>query len=516
MILHKLGVYLVGILIAFISMFYFYLSSQNSIVGLVADDAVYLLMTDYFSPYYSSLSQTASYVMHISQFPPLYPYLLAVLGSGSGELMMAHIITTSCFFGGVMFYALWLDVNNISRAAILCLSLLFIFLPASLLMNIDLWSEHLYLLLTMSALFFVYKAEKNKRYWLIAVILVGLIPLVRIVGFTFLLAFFVSLYVNKINFRYKFIAISIIPFLIWKILFINADFSEHYGNTLMELYQNDLGVVIKHLFTTQLLNLWSGWHECFDLHKNLWSGIFCAFILLMALIQWFIRAINKSIDSYYVFFYLIAIWLWPAPDHDLRFLFVVMPILLFYSYLSLIYILNYDVVKNLRSIISLASIFLVLAICLPTNLYAINRLFLKIPADLEAYKYTRYWLTQKTTIDALNSIQIMDKLTQSYVESSQYIPEDDCVYSVHYEKFMFDARRLAFPLPFKEEIANQHEITPYFNKCKYIHINNTNSQPYFPGGYPIDFLQDNFRYLMFTRMTNDINSPVVGTLIQLE
>jgi len=497
-----------------ISIFYFYLSSQNRIVGLVADDAVYLLMTDYFSPYYRSLSQSAAFIMETSQFPPLYPLLLSVLGASSENIFLAHIITTCCLVGAVVVYTFWICEEQVNKTTGLCIALIFICSPVALLMNVDLWSEHLYIFLTMCALLFVEKANVKNKYWLIASLFIGLLPLTRLVGVTFIFAFFLYLQIHKIKYRYIYIAISIIPFIIWKAISLNFYSSDIYEDTLTEFYQYDFWLHTKHLFLSQLPDLWTGWHECFDIRKNLFSGIVAGCVLTMSLVTWFSRLINKRIDSLYLLFYLILIWLWPAPDHDMRFIFVIILILIYYSYLSLLVVLKYDAMKNLRVIINYASIFIIMVTIMPTDIYAINRIFAQVPSELESYRNTKYWLTVKNSVDAENTVKIINKMTLSYVEASQYVPENKCVYTAHQEQFMFYARRLAFSLPLPKEVMG-NKIVQHLRKCEYIHVLHTTSHPEYPGGYPINELENNFNYLMSTRMSEDINSPVVGELLQL-
>jgi hypothetical protein len=506
--------FLVLTLISVTCIYYFYLSAQNEIVGLMADDAVYLLMADYFSPYYSSLSQNAAFIMETSQFPPLYPILLAVLGANSENVFLAHIITTCCLVSAVVAYYFWIRETQISKTTSLFLALIFICSPASLLMNVDLWSEHFYLFLTMCALLFIEKANTNYKFWLIASILIGLMPLARLVGLTFVVAFFIYLQIHKIKYRYRYIAISIIPFLIWKVVSLSLFTTEIYEETLMNFYQYDFWLHTKHLFFSQLPDLWTGWHECFDIRKNFFSGIVCACILIMSLVTWFLRLLDKRIDSIYVLFYLLLILIWPDPNHNMRFLFVIFPILLYYSYVSLSLVLKFHALQNLKIIINYASILIVVATFLPTDLYAINRSFAKLPDELESYRASRYLLTVKYSVEAEDTVKILKKTILSYIEASQHIPDGQCVYTAHQENFMFHGRRLAFSLPLPKEVMN-NSIFQYLDKCKYVHVLYTNSHPEFPGGYPIDRLENNFDYLISTQMSEDTNSQVVGSLLKL-
>ena len=412
------------IFIIIISIFYLYISSQNGIVGLVADDAMYLLMADYFSPYHKALGESAAFIMETSQFPPLYPVLLAAVGATSKNILLAHVFTTSCFLGAVSIYVLLIIEDGVNKFTGVCLGLITLFLPASFIMILDLWSEPLYLLLTMCALYLVEKGNINNKNWFVAAFIIALLPLVRTVGITFVLAFLIFLQVNNVPNRYKYILISIVPYFIWQLFSMRFVSPQSYSNVLSFFYQNNFLLVVQNLFSVQLQNLWSGWHECFDIDKNLWSGIVCAGILLLALITWVVRIHNKRIDSFYLLFYLLLIWLWPAPDHDMRFMFVVTPILLYYSYLSLQYFLKFDAAKKVKGIVICASMFIVLATCLPTNLYAFSRLFSQLPSELKAFRYTKYWITQKSNIEAQNSVQILNSMIKSYKIVSNYVTRE--------------------------------------------------------------------------------------------
>ncbi len=160
------------------------------------------------------------------------------------------------------------------------------------------------------------------------------------------------------------------------------------------------------------------------------------------------------------------------------------------------------------------SVFIVLLTFLPTDLYAINRLFAQVHSELKSYRYFNYWFSATNHSDAVNTVKILNKMIYSYTEVSQYIPEDKCVYTIHQEQFMYYARRLAFPLPLPEEVMG-NKIAQHLGECEYIHVLHTNSHQSYPGGYPINRLENNFNYLMLTRMSEDMDSPVVGALLQL-
>lgn len=501
-------------LIVVICCFYLYLSGHNEIVGMIADDAIYLLMADYFSPYYSSLSESAAFVMQTSQFPPLYPLLLSILGASSEKVFWAHIITTCCLISASFIYYYWLKQEELNKRTCLCLVLIFVCSPATFLMNIDLWSEHFYLLITLFSLYCLHKAKDGKKYYLLASMLIGMLPIIRVIGLAFIIAYFVYLHLNKIQDKYKYIVLSVLPYLIWKISSINFFQTEIYQETLTGFYNHDILSHFKYLFTSQLFDLWQGWHECFDIRKNLFSGIISGVILLFSIVALFLRLAKKEVDSFYVLLYLLIIWIWPDDNHNMRFIFAIFPILLFYAYLTFQLLMRFKLSVQIKTMISASSVLIILITFLPTNVYALNRLSADTHIGLEKFKFTKYWLIVKSHKEADESIKIIDKMHFSYSQVSPFVPKNECVYTIHQELFMYYARRLAFPLPLPKEVIND-DIMNNLTKCSYIHVFYTTSHPEYPGGYPKMILKNNFDYLTSVKMTKEVNSPVVADLIRL-
>lgn len=504
----------VATLIFLVFCFYFYLSSQNEIVGMVADDAIYLLMTDYFSPYYRTLSNSAAFVMQTSQFPPLYPFLLSIVGASSQKIIWAQIITTFFLLGASFVFYYWMRSEKVNKSTSLCLVFIFVISPVSFLMNIDLWSEHLYLLITFCSFYFLNKASSNHKYQLIACLFISLIPLVRFIGISLIIAYCFYLYLNRVKDKYKYILISFLPFIIWKIISIIFFQTDIYQQTLSDFYEHDVWSHFKYLFSSQLFDLWQGWHECFDIRRNIFSGIVCGIVLLFSLITLFIRLIDKKIDSLYVLFYLLIVWIWPDDNHNMRFIFVVFPMLLYYAYLTFILMFKIKISIQLRAAINTASTLIILITFLPTNIYALNRFSINTEAGLEPFKATKYWLTVRNQKDAVNTIRIVDKMIGSYRMATVYIPESECVYTIHQEQFMFFARKLAFPPPLQKEIIDD-DILNNLTRCNFIHVLHTTSHPQYPGGYPVKILKNNFNYLMSFRMRDELDSPVVAELLKL-
>ena len=124
---------------------------QGSVAGLAVDDAFYLLMADRQfghldgEPGLLALLATRSY-------PPLYPLVLGLFGGGSDSLLAASITNAALILMWVACLLAWLLRAGVAPAGAALLALAAAFAPFTLYHAQVLWSEHLYLLLQMLAL----------------------------------------------------------------------------------------------------------------------------------------------------------------------------------------------------------------------------------------------------------------------------------------------------------------------------------------------------------------------------
>ena len=86
----------ISLLIA-VSFFYFSITSNDHVVGFLSDDAVYLLMAEMHSLWNRDIDPVIEYMRPEYQFPPLYPFLLGLMGADSSSPELASSITTFFF-----------------------------------------------------------------------------------------------------------------------------------------------------------------------------------------------------------------------------------------------------------------------------------------------------------------------------------------------------------------------------------------------------------------------------------
>lgn len=139
-------------LIVLAALFLARFSWQGEIVGLVANDAAYILLADYFSPYSSATRSVAAFVAQHGVFPPLYPLTLALAGVGADSVWWAHVMTKMMVLAAMYAAArLFRHPQSNPGVAFVYAAMLFL-MPSSLLQHLELLSEPLYLALTLGAL----------------------------------------------------------------------------------------------------------------------------------------------------------------------------------------------------------------------------------------------------------------------------------------------------------------------------------------------------------------------------
>ena len=129
----------------------------QSVVATVGDDSVsYLTLARHLSPWRPD-PLVAPWVAYFSNFPPLFPALLAVTG-GAHDLFIGHMVVAA---GGVASLLLvhWYARERLSsEAAALAVTVLFLLLPGMWLGLVGILSESTYLALSLAAL--LYEAKR--------------------------------------------------------------------------------------------------------------------------------------------------------------------------------------------------------------------------------------------------------------------------------------------------------------------------------------------------------------------
>lgn len=95
---------------------YAWLATRNTRVGFLADDALYLLMAEMYSPYRDALGALYEHVWQYSHLPPFYPWLLALAGAGPDQLQPARLANAGCMTLAWLVYHGWLRARGVPWA----------------------------------------------------------------------------------------------------------------------------------------------------------------------------------------------------------------------------------------------------------------------------------------------------------------------------------------------------------------------------------------------------------------
>lgn len=141
---------------------YVSLGVGNPYVGFLADDGLYLLMADILAPGGTPDLPVYTHVRAHSQLPPLFPLALGLAGGGTQNLAAARILVALAMLVAVVVYYCWLRRMNLSRCVGGGLATLFALMPITLIHTVDLWSEGMYIALSLGALMSLDHAERER------------------------------------------------------------------------------------------------------------------------------------------------------------------------------------------------------------------------------------------------------------------------------------------------------------------------------------------------------------------
>jgi hypothetical protein len=289
------------------------------------DSAVYVLTARAFSPY-ADADRAAHLVAANSQFPPLYPLLLAVSG-GAHDVRLAHAVTTLALiaaFGGLYF---WLLTLGVPAALAVAGVGAFALLPGTRIQALFLHSETLYLcgvLWALAALAGAMRRGTVPLYWFASAAVAAAL-LTRTAGLALLPALAVALWRGRPRGWPLMLGAAIVPALAWNVAhrqgngYASAMVAEYGSAGLAELARRilqNIGAVIDGLF--------ENWVQTMALDHVV------ALLLLAAAAAAAVRFWRLEPDAWYVAAYVAILAIWPYPAERVRFAWVLCPFLIGY------------------------------------------------------------------------------------------------------------------------------------------------------------------------------------------
>lgn len=485
--------YLSGLLLTTLLLFVFTYYARYT--GFSTDGAVYLLMAEYFSPWIHAVdSALLDYLMPQTLFPPAYPILLGVLGVDSESIGYAHLINTCLFVAAMMLFSAWLNRMG-EKTWALILPVVFALSPFVLLFLLGVWSEFMFLMLVMAALYLHETRQPTGKQLVLIAVIIALSIITRTIGIALLIAWLIVLIRQPSQHRpiYKlvYVAIAITPSLLWilykKVTSIGVEYSKSIVDNLLINGASYL-VETPSAQAVAILNAWLNYFPFTDPPAS-WIALMLLFLAIAGLVH---RLLSWKLDALFVLIYLVIILFWPYPEFAKRFLFPIAPLLMFYASRSGIQFysllsnkiattpshrssLNGLLVKHAsknkkpgiipgplpHKIANIIVPLLFLAsIAQPTTSIAWRFYQLSGSAD-KLLLQNPVLYTSDTFINALKEAAKRKYLVQSIGKLQKIVPEDACLYATMTAQTMLYTRRKAVSTP---DISNLSHLAA----CDYV------------------------------------------------
>jgi hypothetical protein len=449
--------------------------------GFLTDDGVYLLMADFFSPYYHGNPAVLQLMMDQARFPPAFPVLIGLLGGGSENMHAAHLIMCGTFIASAVFFYIWarrtLGARDIAAACVVVYALL----PKTLVYVTELWSEYLYMVFVFAALILLDLSKRprgHSRELLCAcALLIGLSILTRMAGLALLAAFVVFLYVNAVRRKYLYIFVAAFLPVCWEaIKFVNHYGGGYTGDLDQYLSPHGAAKLLLHDMPNNAFLLLQSWGRHFSAAPGSpWMlQAFAGVLLLLALAGAARRALAGAPDLFYIAFYIAMVLIWPYPAHNTRFLYPLVPLALVYTFTGLSGLTRSRWART-RSLSEAALLLLILLMIFPNAAFVANRFLAPVPSYIpEDYRHTREWLRGDIE-DAYHDASDKSTVVRLTKRIGEHVSPRACVYSAHPVTTMLYSDRMSIIVP-------RHVSIRKLTSCRYLFAMNLKTEypPYYP------------------------------------
>lgn len=488
---------------------YVVLSWSHHVATLGGDSAQYLLAAQYFSPYQPN-SAAVDFYSKLIIYPPLFPWILGLIGAGE-SILVAHLFVAACVLGSIAALYGFLRIEALPPRRAAVAAMLFGLLPGTLLMSLDVWTENLYLLLSLLALLGASRAEKRGETgnWVLSATAVGLAGLTRAAAVPLLAAFCLHLLIRRPWRWPALMALALLPFCIWVVIGSAGQTGiGGYTDHLLNRYGDAAWTQFLGYALTELRALLDAWLFAWLLEGRnpalVWIVLGFGVLCLTAAA---IRLVRLRFDAIYVTLYLGMLMVWPHPEEALRYGYVLLPVLMAQG----LVLLHAMWPVALRRYAWVPVLLLALAV-LPSLALMVQRFTEPLPSDAAAGKRTWGWF-RGNRVEARQGALEHARTLAHLAELGQVVPPEDCVFSIKPPLVMLYASRVSKPPPkssvsesrFKEEISH----------CGFAHVVPFGSPNFAEPFYPLERLGARAQPVLVQSLQSGADSPVVSVLLRL-
>jgi len=482
---------------------------------LDGDDAVYLIMADFFSPFSGRDETITGLVMRHSYFPPLYPLLLGLAGGVSNNTVLAHLVTVAFLFGAMVALYLWSCEISERCYAALTLACLVTILPATVYEMFGLVSEGLYLLITLLALFFAARDPTGNKWRYFTAAAVGLAIVSRTVGFALWLAYTIWLTSGRRPGWKTLPLVALIPWLVWTVWKWGQGYAASYGGNVEALLEHQsIWGFVSYQLAVAPRDIWHAWTTSLNHFGNAVAttgGTIVGLIVVAGLAR---RLWVRSLDGIYVSIYLAVLLIWPYSYEARRLLFVILPILLVQGWIFAEWA-GAQVTRWAGSMrhAGLMYIGLIGIVAFPSMYSMHERLALGWQDGNRSYAVAASWYTYSHVADAKTRIAEQLALAGAWRELGSRLGRDECVYHLKPVAFMLYADRPAYATP---QASSRSEFWQRATLCQYFYLGAFFYPPYRVPFYPKQYLEPDARVVSIDYFEENGRKRPLGMLVRAD
>jgi 4-amino-4-deoxy-L-arabinose transferase-like glycosyltransferase len=475
------------------AVFYFSIAVHATTPLLDGDDAVYALMTDYFSPFSGRSSAIVELVMRHSIFPPFYPFVLGIVGADSSHLGAMHAVTVG-FFLVALAMLFWWGRAELGSATLAGLAAaVFALLPVTIAQSFRILSENLYLLLSLAALCCMTRQD-DRRWFGAAMVCVALACLTRTVGVALLFACLLCLRQASFVYRARLALIVALPALAWALWKALHGYHGGYDDALADGLRGGQWLdLIERQLRAPWRELWGGWTAGFDDHPTMTTLVVGSAVGTLGLAGALQRASQRKIDGIYVLLYLLIVLVWPYSYEARRFLFPIFPILLIQGLLFAGTLVRW---RPHRLAVAYPYVYLAMIalIVFPAMAMTVDRYLAAQLPENRALAVLPSWYAYENLTEAKARAAEQLAFVAAWERIKDKIEDNQCAYHIKPVAFMLYADRLGYVPPWVPP-DRAREFPNLAMQCRYFYVGAYVYYPYRDAFYPQKYLQDVGRVL---------------------
>lgn len=486
---------------------------SHELSGMGGDSAGYLLAAQYYSPYQPSSAILAEYSRSII-YPPLFPWVLAILGGGE-SILIAHLVVISFLLMGMLVLYFWLRLESVSSWQSAAIVTLFALMPTTYLQSLDILTENVYLFFSLAALLCVRIASTstNNKIWWLAAVAVACATLSRAAAVSLLGAFCLFVLLRRPKNYLGLIAFSVLPFLLWTIIGSKtavgiAGYSPAWTGRLAT---SPFSTIVDQFIHSLPALVFTWEYSWLGDSQPLASQLIVLIFGLVCIVGWLYRLKRLEFDGIYTAAYLLMLFAWSHPE-PVRYSYALYPVLIAQGFMLLNK--SFAASRNLKLIPTATpaiSIILLLAM-LPTFVINAGYFFEYIPPEIREGKHVPGWYDRNRSLALVGAYGHV-ALISHIKDIAKYVPENDCVYSIKPAVITLYSRRSSLRPPLVD--TDEQAFWQGMQKCRYVYVLPFASSSYGEVFYPLHRLGASAKIISVMKVDSNSNLQPIGILLEI-